>query len=525
MSPRRSTPEVLRSAGAVAIMGDRLLGQWERETTNEDIAFAVPGRDGGDARLSTRVLDERLVADPGFQQHFPDEVEALRGLDEPWLVVPAGVVADAAGYVTAVTSRAVAGPRLAALLERYPRGLEAQTAAVIAMDVLSALAALHGRRVAHRGDLAEHVVIADDGTCVVVDAGLAPRPESEAPHDAIAADLRAFADLMTRCLSGQSGESAGPGDASETRNSHRLPGAPEPLRAIVARAAARDAGPRTAAALLTDVGVSATRQFDAEWDVRTRERLALLSRTLTSASSANRTAPPAPVRPRSMSLPAAVTAAVAVVGCAIGFSLVIFSRSHSTPTGSPPANYQPVDTVPSVLAGGSASATAGATPSASPSPTATASPTSRATQASPSASAVAPPASAGPPPPRSPTSYEGDAAANILSGGARTGSCTGCPDGAKIRFIGNGGTLTFPDVSVPAAGTYTLVITYLDGDSGRDGIVSVNGSMVLGIYFSGNGDWNAPQTRSVPVHLNSGLNSIEFSNPSDYAPDIAQITV
>jgi tRNA A-37 threonylcarbamoyl transferase component Bud32 len=501
--------------------GGRLLGQRERETTNEDTAFTAPGQDGDDARLSMRLLDAPLVADPGFQQHFPDEVEALRGLDEPWLVVPAGVVADAAGYVTAVTSRSVTGPRLAALLDRHPRGLDTQSATVIAMDVLSALSALHERRVAHRGDLAEHVVVADDGTCVVVDAGLAPRPESETLHEAIAADLRSFADLLMRCLSG---ESDGLGAVLEARSTHRLTDAPEPLESIAARAAAREPGPQTAAALLTDVAQSAARQFDADWDARTRERLVQLTRSLAEAQPAGRDARPAAVRSRSVSLVAVVTAAVAVLGGATGFSLVILSRPHSTPAGSPPTIYWALNTVPSASAAGTASASADATLGASPSapPTVTAQPSS----AGPSASATTKAsASSSPPPARTPTSYEGDASSNILAGGARAATCTGCPDGQKIRFIGNGGTLTFPDVSVPSAGDYTLVITYVDGDSGRDAIVSVNGSAVLGIHFPGTGGWNSTQTFSAPVHLDSGLNSIEFSNPNTWAPDIAEITV
>lgn len=122
--------------------------------------------------------------------------------------------------------------------------------------------------------------------------------------------------------------------------------------------------------------------------------------------------------------------------------------------------------------------------------------------------------------------YEGDSPANILAGGAFVGACSGCPDGTKVRYIGNTGTLTFPDVKASVAGSYTLTISYANGDAsgGRDAIVTVD-SAAVDVFFTSNGQWNTAQTLTLTVHLNSGMNSIEFGNPRTLGPDIAEIVI
>jgi alpha-galactosidase len=79
-------------------------------------------------------------------------------------------------------------------------------------------------------------------------------------------------------------------------------------------------------------------------------------------------------------------------------------------------------------------------------------------------------------PPPSATSYEAEAAANTLAGGAVVASCTACSGGKKVGFVGSGGTLTFNGVTAPSAGTYQVTIAYLDGSAtGRQAQISVNG--------------------------------------------------
>jgi fibronectin type 3 domain-containing protein len=124
------------------------------------------------------------------------------------------------------------------------------------------------------------------------------------------------------------------------------------------------------------------------------------------------------------------------------------------------------------------------------------------------------------------TVYEADASANVLAGGAVVSSCSACLDGNKVGYIGEGGTLTLPDVTETAAGSHTLTVYYVDGDAGRSAVINVNGAAST-VSFTGtnNGNWDTVQSKTVTVALNAGTNTIEFSDPSAYAPDIDHIVV
>ena len=125
-----------------------------------------------------------------------------------------------------------------------------------------------------------------------------------------------------------------------------------------------------------------------------------------------------------------------------------------------------------------------------------------------------------------PTVYAAAASTNVLGGSASVYSCSGCPGGQKVGYLGGGGTLTYPDISVPVAGTYLMTLTYVDGDTGRASIVTVNGnSFNLPTNGTGDNDWADTQTVTVPVTLQAGTNTIEFSNPTNYSADISQIAL
>ncbi|MFC1433637.1 fibronectin type III domain-containing protein [Streptacidiphilus sp. N1-3] len=122
--------------------------------------------------------------------------------------------------------------------------------------------------------------------------------------------------------------------------------------------------------------------------------------------------------------------------------------------------------------------------------------------------------------------YEAESPANTLSGGASVADCGNCSGGKKIGNLGGSGTLTFPAVTVAKAGTYLVDIAYVDGDSSRTAVVTVNGtSFKLPLSGSNNNDWGTPQTVTVPVPLKAGANSIQFGNPTDYVSDIDRITL
>ena len=124
------------------------------------------------------------------------------------------------------------------------------------------------------------------------------------------------------------------------------------------------------------------------------------------------------------------------------------------------------------------------------------------------------------------TSYEAESAANTIAGGAAVASCATCSGGSKVGFVGEGGTLTFNGVSVASAGTYQVTIAYLDGSAtGRQATISVNGGAPQTVSFTPTGSFSTVGTMTVPLELTAGANTIEFANPSAYAPDFDRIIV
>ena len=124
------------------------------------------------------------------------------------------------------------------------------------------------------------------------------------------------------------------------------------------------------------------------------------------------------------------------------------------------------------------------------------------------------------------TAFEAEAAANTLAGGAVVQTCTTCSGGAKVGFVGEGGTLTFTGVTVASAGTYDVTIAYCDGSAtGRQATVSVNGGTPQTLSFTPTGSFSTVGTMTVPLQLSSGTNTIEFADPSAYTPDFDRIIV
>jgi hypothetical protein len=215
--------------------------------------------------------------------------------------------------------------RLSEILERHPRGLDAQTVMVIAADVLTALSALHARWVGHRAVAVENIVVNDEGVCVLVDIGLAPRPRRETMEAVVANDLAWFADLVVHCLSSRPvGRRRG--------TTPRLLGAwlpktlPEPLRSVLRNALHPMNGAESASAALVELSVAAVRRFDADWDVRARERLVAASRVAASRD-------PMPLPP---ALPA-VLRPIAIPALLLNVSRATHRRSMAGRRGGRPA--------------------------------------------------------------------------------------------------------------------------------------------------------------------------------------------
>ncbi|WP_329173076.1 CBM35 domain-containing protein [Streptomyces sp. NBC_01477] len=128
-----------------------------------------------------------------------------------------------------------------------------------------------------------------------------------------------------------------------------------------------------------------------------------------------------------------------------------------------------------------------------------------------------------PPPSGGSTSYEAEAA--TLAGGTTVTSCAHCSGGKKLSYLGNGGTATFTNVSEPAAGTYTLTISFMSVGQARTAVVTVNGTAQT-VSFPETPDYNTVVTKAVTVTLKAGSgNTIQFSNPSAGAPNLDRIVV
>lgn len=126
--------------------------------------------------------------------------------------------------------------------------------------------------------------------------------------------------------------------------------------------------------------------------------------------------------------------------------------------------------------------------------------------------------------------YHGDSPVNTLWGAGQIAGCNACSDGTKIVGFDNGyGGVIMNNIYAPASGTYNLTIYGVDGDgSGNYRVmsISVNGGAAQSANISGS-DWNASAIPvTIPVTLNQGNNSINFSSfLYDYGPGLDYIVV
>ncbi|WP_084717992.1 fibronectin type III domain-containing protein [Streptacidiphilus carbonis] len=126
-----------------------------------------------------------------------------------------------------------------------------------------------------------------------------------------------------------------------------------------------------------------------------------------------------------------------------------------------------------------------------------------------------------------PTGYEAEASGNTLSGSASVGGCSGCSGGQKVGNLGgSGNTLAINNVTAPKDGTYLLKLDYVDGDSSRTLVVTVDGSPIhVPVAGTNDNNWGQSQSVTLPVRLKAGSNTVTFGNATDYAPDVDKITV
>jgi hypothetical protein len=126
------------------------------------------------------------------------------------------------------------------------------------------------------------------------------------------------------------------------------------------------------------------------------------------------------------------------------------------------------------------------------------------------------------------TAYQAAAPGNTLAGGAVVQACATCYGGEKAGYVGEGGTLTFTNVTVPAAGTYKVTLVYCDGSTGttgRQADVTVDGGTPRLVTFTPTGGFSTVGALTLSLPLTAGANRIELSNPAGYAPDFNEIIV
>jgi alpha-galactosidase len=119
--------------------------------------------------------------------------------------------------------------------------------------------------------------------------------------------------------------------------------------------------------------------------------------------------------------------------------------------------------------------------------------------------------------------YEAENA--TLSGSAAAGFCGNCSGVASVFNLGGSAssTVTFANVNVATAGTYPMEIDYMTQGQ-RSFFISVNGSTPTALALNGY-SFGTPTSTVVQVVLHAGSNQIQFSNPSNYAPNLDSITI
>lgn len=123
-----------------------------------------------------------------------------------------------------------------------------------------------------------------------------------------------------------------------------------------------------------------------------------------------------------------------------------------------------------------------------------------------------------------PVSYEAEADANTLAGGAKVVACDTCSGGKKVGYVGYSGTLQFNNIVVNSPGNYTLTLYYCTSET-RTVYISVNGANATPVSMAPTGSFTTVGTQSISVQLNQGSNTITLSNHDTWAPDFDRIVV
>ena len=134
--------------------------------------------------------------------------------------------------------------------------------------------------------------------------------------------------------------------------------------------------------------------------------------------------------------------------------------------------------------------------------------------------------------------YQAEAQDNTLTGTVVVQNDELASGGQYVGGIGNGVTnaLQFNNAYAPADGLYRMVVHFANAESRgthsynnqiaeRYADISVNGDAPQRMYFRNTFFWTNYQTTVVDVILETGINTIQFSNPDASAPHIDMIQI
>jgi hypothetical protein len=112
-----------------------------------------------------------------------------------------------------------------------------------------------------------------------------------------------------------------------------------------------------------------------------------------------------------------------------------------------------------------------------------------------------------------------------LSGSASAGFSNYSSGLAKAGNLGAGPAnfVTFANVTVPRNGVYLLEVDYLTSGP-RSFFLTVNDQAPLELNLNGS-TFDEPASTVLRVSLRSGINTLSFGNPTDYAPDLDRIVI
>ncbi|MGB9147288.1 MAG: CBM35 domain-containing protein [Acidobacteriaceae bacterium] len=121
------------------------------------------------------------------------------------------------------------------------------------------------------------------------------------------------------------------------------------------------------------------------------------------------------------------------------------------------------------------------------------------------------------------TTYEAENA--DLSGTVSPSYCEYCSGASEAGNIGGGSAdnVAFTNVSVPVDGTYQMEIDYLTSGP-RSYTVTINDGAPFSLNLNGS-SFSLPTSAVIPVSLKAGLNTIQFGNPTGYAPALDRIAI